>query len=339
MKGLAADYLLKRPSSLTMWQSLLLRGLLVMSLFGVALLGHWIDRDGLRDNVDGKISFVDVVYFTTVTVTTVGYGDIVPVTDRARLFDTFVVTPIRVFVWFIFLGTAYAFLFQHVLERTRGAMILKRLNGHIILCGFGASGEAAVRDLIQQGRDPAMIVVLDKSDERTAAATALGVTTLVGDATLNAVLSAAGIERAAALLVSVHRDDTAALVVLSARQLNPAVQISASVRNGENEDLLRQAGANSIINPVSIGGHLLSRSSSDAHAVAFVRDMVSAEGRVVIRERQVSAEEVGKPMRAIRSGIGMRLLRGGQPVGYWEPGAECIEAGDIVVEIVEASHV
>lgn len=61
----------------------------------------YLDRGGLRDQVDGDMSFLDVVYFTMVTVTTVGYGDIVPVSDRARVLDAVVVSPIRIFVWFI----------------------------------------------------------------------------------------------------------------------------------------------------------------------------------------------------------------------------------------------
>jgi voltage-gated potassium channel len=91
------------------WVSLLMRIALALALISVAILGHWLDRTGLRDNVDGEISLADILYFTMITVTTVGYGDIVPVTPQARMFDTTVLTPIRLFVWLIFLGTAYEF--------------------------------------------------------------------------------------------------------------------------------------------------------------------------------------------------------------------------------------
>lgn len=63
------------------WLSLLWRVGLVIALIGIALAGHWFDRAGLRDNIDGHISFADVLYFTMITITTVGYGDIVPVTE------------------------------------------------------------------------------------------------------------------------------------------------------------------------------------------------------------------------------------------------------------------
>ena len=91
-----------RRSTLPVSAQLGFRVVAALTLIGIALAGHWFDREGLRDNTDGRVSLIDVIYFTMITVTTVGYGDIVPVTDRARLFDTFVVTPIRLFVWLIF---------------------------------------------------------------------------------------------------------------------------------------------------------------------------------------------------------------------------------------------
>src|SRR5690606_31073775 len=103
---------LRRRSSLPIWADLVWRVALVFGLIALVLLIHWIGRDGLKDTLDNNISFVDVLYFTTVTVTTVGYGDIVPVSPEARLFEAILVTPIRLFVWLIFLGTAYNLFFR-----------------------------------------------------------------------------------------------------------------------------------------------------------------------------------------------------------------------------------
>lgn len=332
-----AHLTLERRDSLSVGQSLLLRAGFALSLMGIALAGHWFDRDGLRDNVDGTVSFVDILYFTAVTITTVGYGDIVPVTPQARLFDTFVVAPIRLFVWLIFLGTAYTFVFRRTWDRIRTRMIGKALKDHYIVCGFGSGGEAAVTELIRQGVDPKSIVVVDCDPERAAIAIDLGVTALTGDATYNATLDAACVQRAKALLVSAGRDDTAALVVLSARQLNHAIPISASVRAVENEDLLRQAGASSIINPVSLGGHLLARSSTHRGAVDYIRDLAAADGRVVLHERLATEAEIGRSLRSIGPGLGVRLLRKGEPIGFWEAAADTIQAGDAIIEIVQVS--
>lgn len=330
---------LRRRSALTVWQSLGLRALLVILLASIALLGHWLDRGGLKDNFDNEVSFTDVVYFTTITITTVGYGDIVPVTDRARLFDSLVVTPIRVFVWIIFLGTAYTFVLRSTWERIRTAMIGNRLKGHTIVCGFGAGGEFAARELLCSGTNADDIVVIDKSAERIAVATDLGLSGIVGDATHNAVLEGARIKAARAVLVATGRDDASALVVLSARQLNHNVVISTAARAQENEDLLHQAGASVVLNPVRIGGHLLARATEHHHAVDFVTDISSADGRVVVRERAVTAEEVGQPMRAISTGVAVRLIRDGKVICSRDSEAAAIAKGDTLVEIVETAHV
>lgn len=333
----AGPVLLKR-SRLTVWQSLGLRAVLVVALLGIALLGHWLDRGGLRDTVDGSVSFSDIVYFTTVTVTTVGYGDIVPVTDHARMFDTFVVTPIRLFVWLIFLGSAYSFVLQRSWDRIRTRMIARTLKDHFIVCGFGASGGAATEELLREGIAPGAIVVIDTDAARIECALSLGVNALCGDATRDAMLEAAAVTRARAVLISTGRDDTAALVALSARQLCPWVPISVSVRATENEDLLRQAGAVSVINAVSLGGHLLAPSASHRHSVDYIRDLAAEDGRVAIRERIASADDIGRSITALSSGMGVQIIRNGATIGYWEAAAGVIEPGDLIVEVIRIGN-
>ena len=128
--------------------------LFTIALIGLAIGVHWLERDGLKDNVDGHISFIDVVYFTMISITTTGYGDIAPVSDQARLFDALVVTPIRIFVVLIFLGTAYSFVFRRTWDRWRMALIQRNLSGHIVAAGFGTSGSEAVHELIARGTPP-----------------------------------------------------------------------------------------------------------------------------------------------------------------------------------------
>lgn len=327
-------HVLQRRPPLTVWQSLAMRAVLVFGLISIALLGHWLDRDGLKDNLDGHISFTDVLYFTAITVTTTGYGDIVPVTDAARLFDAFVVTPVRVFIWLIFLGTAYDFVFKRTFERIRTAMIRQTLSGHTIICGFGASGEFAARELLCGGTPLKQIVVIDPIADRVAAGVALGLSAIQGDATQNDALNAACIATAKAVLVATSKDDAAALVVLSARQLNATVPISVTARAQENEDLFYQAGATFVLNPVRIGGHLLARAGTQHHAVSYLADLASAEGDVLLRQRTATNADIGKTLRTLASGHALRLLRAGVVVD--DPGST-IEAGDMIIEIVADS--
>ena len=330
---------LKRASGRPAWQALVLRILIVFALLGIVLAAHWLDRGGLRDNLDGEISFTDVLYFTMVTVTTVGFGDIVPVTDRARMFDTFLVTPIRIFVWLIFLGTAYQFLLRNVWEAWVMNRIQDRLHDHVIVAGFGTSGEETVRELIRRGIPPPQIVVVDVRPTALAGAESLGVAVLEGDATRNATLAAVKIERARCLAVSAGRDDTSILIVLTARGMAPELAISVVVKADDNEDLARQAGATTVINPASFAGLLLAGSAHGPHIAEYMTDLAANDGSVALRERQVSAAEAGRPLSAIGTGLGVRVYRGGKAYGFWDVQAAALQAGDTILEIVPRPRV
>ncbi len=330
---------LRRPPRLSPLGNLAVRVGIVFALLCIALAGHWFDRDGYRDANDpeNEISFVDAVYFTAVTVTTTGFGDIVPVTDRARLFDAVVVTPIRLFVWLLFLGTAYQFLVQHMWEKWRMKSISARLTRHYVVAGYGTTGTAAVEELIANGIEPQRIVVIDPSASRIEAALAVGVMGLEGDATRNETQSLARIEVADSFIACGGRDDTSALLVLTARQLNPRVRISAIIKSADNEDLVKKAGADTVINPVTLGGHLLARAAGGSHVVDYITDLVTAAGRVQLIERPVHPDEIGKPLASCRGGLAVRIIRGNKAIGFWEPGAASLAPGDIVLEISPVS--
>lgn len=330
---LSQSAVLQRQSKVRIGHSLLIRAAIVIGLLGIALIGNWIHRDGIKDTHDGVMSFMDVLYFTAVTTTTVGYGDVVPVSDSARFFDTVVVTPIRIFIWLIFLGSAYTFLLQHTWEKARSKMIQKELTGHTIVAGFGAGGEFAVEELLSSGRDPSQIVVIEMDRARVQAALTHKVIAIEGDATSNKVLEAARIETADALLVSTSRDDAAALIVLSARHLNAQIPISVTVRARDNEDLMYQAGADFVINPIGLGGQILARSSDSKAAVEYLKDLTTAGGTVIMRQRQVTSDEIGAPLHSIKTGFGMQIVRDGRTIGFWETDRTTLQHGDIVVEI------
>ncbi|MCW2338941.1 voltage-gated potassium channel [Sphingobium sp. B2D3A] len=325
---------LRRRSSLPVWADLAWRVGAILILATFVLLVHWFERDGLRDNLDGEVSFGDVVYFTAVTVTTVGYGDIVPVTDRTRLFESIFVTPARIFVWLIFLGTAYQFVFRNVWHRWRMSQIQKSLTNHIIVAGFGTSGSEAVRELVARGTDPRCIVVIERSDESLALAEAAGCNILKGDATRDQTLMDVRVQEAQAMIVSAGRDDTSILVTLTARHLAPDIPLSVVVRAPDNESLARQAGATTVINPVSFAGLLLAGSCQGAHIADYMADLAASGGRVQLRERRVTQAEVGEPLSAIQTGLGVRLYRAGRAYGFWEPEAAMLYAGDMIIEII-----
>jgi voltage-gated potassium channel len=325
---------LRRAPTMPVWAQIGWRVLLVLGLIGLAVGVHWLDRDGLRDSAGGPISLVDILYFTMISVTTTGYGDIVPVTERARLFDAFVVTPIRVFVVMIFFGTAYTFLIRRTWDKWRMRIIQRRLTGHVVIAGFGSTGREAAEELIARGTPAEQIVVIDCLAEPIATAEGLGCTVLQGDATRDATLEAARVRTAAAMVVSAGRDDTSILITLTARHLAPALRISTTVLAEDNELLARQAGATTVVNPVSFAGLLLAGSCSGTHATDYLTDLASAAGRVQLNERAVRPDETGKPLATLSTGLGVRIFRNGKAYGFWEPEAAALQPGDVVVEIV-----
>lgn len=326
---------LRRAIAVPVWADVALRLGAALALVFIVVLIHWFDREGLNDAHDGQISFLDVVYFTMISITTTGFGDIAPVSDRSRLVEAVIVTPIRFAVLFIFVGTAYNFIIKRSWENWRMARIQAALTDHIAVLGFGVSGSNAVRELIDRGTDAHCIVVLDKSPERLAEAEALGCNVMEGDATRDETLMAIRIANARAVLVSAGRDDTSILMVLTVRHLAPKVPISAVVRAEDNELLARQAGADNVINPVRFTGHLLAGSAQGKHIAEYMADLASVTGSVQLVERSALNDEIGKPLEQIATGgRGLRIYRRGAAIGFWEDGARRIEAGDVIVEIV-----
>ena len=326
---------IRRAVKIPVWGDFFIRiGIALLLVFLVVMI-HWWDRDGLVDNLDGHVSFLDVIYFTMISITTTGFGDIAPVSDQARLVEAVIVTPIRFAVFFIFVGTAYNFIIKRSWEKWRMARIQEQLSDHVVVLGFGISGSEAVGELIERGTDPACIVVMDTSEERLEQAEALGCNVIEADATRDENLEAVHINEAQAVLVSAGRDDASILIVLSVRHLAPTVPISVVVRAADNELIARQAGADNVINPVRFTGLLLAGSAQGAHIADYLGDLASVTGRVRLVEREVLPDEIGKPLSDLSSGgRGLRIYRHGTACGFWEFEAGCLQAGDIIVEIL-----
>jgi len=324
---------LRRAVKVPVWADLSLRLGLALTLVFIVVLIHWLDRDGLVDHHDGEISFLDVVYFTMISITTTGFGDIAPISNQARLVEAVIVTPIRFAVLFIFVGAAYDFVIRKSWEKWRMARIQQRLTDHIVVLGFGISGSEAVNELIERGTNPQCIVVMDASPERLAEAEALGCNVIEADATRDENLVAVRVETARTVLVSAGRDDSSILIVLTVRHLAPKVPISVVVRAADNELLARQAGADNVINPVRFTGLLLAGSAQGSHVADYMVDLASVGGQVQLVERPVRPEEVGRNLDSLSTGgRGLRVYRGEREFGFWEV---CqLEQGDVVVEIL-----
>ncbi len=315
---LVSKHTIFTPQDLVPGRTLLIRLALVLALiFGVIAM-LWLDRDGLKDHADGEISFTDVVYFSFITITTVGYGDIVPVTPRARLLDALVVTPVRIFVWLLFLGTAYQLLVRQYMEGYRMAKLQATLDQHIIICGFGETGSSIVKELLAKGTNHEQVIVIDQEDDRVGAALEQGVVALRGDAAHETVLKDVAVDRAKAIIIACGRDDTNALVLLTARHLSAKVRIIVSAQLEENIKLFRQGGANSIISPATFGGYLLAAAVEYGHLVHYLEDLLTSNGRVQLIEQVIGPQEVGKTAEDMLPDVVVRVYRQGSIISLWD---------------------
>ncbi|SEG42943.1 voltage-gated potassium channel [Actinacidiphila yanglinensis] len=256
-------------------------------------------RDGYHDNAGGKLSFLDAVYYSTVTLSTTGYGDIVPYSNAERLVNTLLVTPLRVIFLIILIGTTLEVLAERTREQYRIKRWRSSLHDHVVIVGFGTKGRSAAQTLIGHGMARERIVVVDPDPAVVRAAADEGFVAVDGDATRNDVLLRAEVGRARQIVIAAQRDDTAVLVTLTARQLNSTAGIVASVREAENVPLLRQSGANAVITSSGAAGRMLGMSMLSPSAGKVMDDLLTYGSGLDLVERAVGPSEVGRTPREL----------------------------------------
>jgi voltage-gated potassium channel len=294
----------------------------------------YLGRDGYVDPEGDGISVLDAFYYSTVSITTTGYGDVRPVSDEARLVTTLLVTPARVLFLILLVGTTLEILAERSRHAYRVGRWRKRLRDHTIVCGYGTKGESAVHTLLGKGTPAADIVVIDESPAARARATAAGLAAVAGNASSQEVLGEAGIGAARSVIVAVDRDDSAILITLTARELNPTAAIVAAVREEENVHLLHQSGASGVITSSAAAGRLLGLCSETPQVTAVLEDLLTVGEGIDIAEREVGAAEAGPVPTVLRDGVVLAVVRDGELLRFGDPRATELLAGDRLIELV-----
>ena len=312
------------------------RLLMAILVLAATVLIVWLDRTGYHDAADGSVDLLDAVYYSTVTLSTTGYGDITPYSDSARLTNVLLVTPLRVLFLIILVGTTLEVL----TERTREDFRLNRwrtnLRDHTVVVGFGTKGRSAIQTLCATGLKKEQIVIVDPATKVIESANAEGFVGVVGDATRSDVLLRAEIQKARQVIIATQRDDTAVLVTLTARQLNRGAKIVAAVREEENAPLLRQSGADAVITSASAAGRLLGLSVLSPSAGTVMEDLIQQGTGLDLVERPVIKAEVGKSVRETDDLV-VSVLRGHRLIGYDDPAASPLQLTDRLITIVRVS--
>lgn len=308
------------------------RVLLALALIVFVALVAYLDRAGYRDAAGDEVSLLDAFYYSTVSITTTGYGDVSPVSDRARLLTTVLITPARVLFLILLVGTTLEFLAERTRELYRVSRWRAALKDHVIICGYGTKGRAAVESLVGSGTGRAQIVVVDADERALEKAKADGLAAIPGDASRTDVLRAAGIETARAVIVAPNRDDASVLITLTARELNRTATIASAVREEENAHLLRQSGADSVITSSGAAGRLLGLATETPKLVAVLEDLLAVGEGLDIIEKPVTEEEAGRPLGEFdRSKLSLGVIRDDDLLRFDDPRANRLEAGDRVI--------
>ncbi|MEU8251508.1 NAD-binding protein [Nonomuraea sp. NPDC048916] len=301
---------------------------IVLAMFALVAM----DLDGYRDNADGGVSLLDALYYVTVSISTTGYGDITPVSAEARIVNIVAVTPLRIAFLVVLVGTTLEVLTKRTRDAIRIERWRARLRDHTVIIGYGTKGRAAIRTLLENDRTRDSIVVVDPQAAVVDEATADGFVGVVGDGTRSHVLNRARIGTAKEIIIATQRDDTAALVTLTARSLNPTATIVAAVREAENDPLVRQSGADVVITSSEAAGRMLGVATQSPAVSTLIEDFLAYGKGLDLFERPVATEEVGRPPAASDE-IVVAVVRGREVMTYADPRASTLQAGDRVVVI------
>ena len=297
--------------------------------------------------VTGTIGFVliegwhpfDAYYMALTTVTTVGYFEIKPLSRAGRVFNSFLIL-FGVSAILLAIGAMTQTIIELELNRyfpkRRTKRMIEKLNEHFIICGFGRVGRGAAEELHRAG---VPFIVLERNEQKVERAMRLRYLAALGDATSDQNLREVGIDRARGLIAALSSDADNLFLTMSAKALNPKLQISARVLEDESEVKLKRAGADVVLAPYQITGSRLAQAILRPHVIQFLDFTTMNVGLAVSIEQVRVAENsayVAKSRREmqIRRDLGVIVLAvrksNGSMIFNPDPEAE-IEGGDYLI--------
>lgn len=315
-----------------------LRALGIRVAFGVLLVlvtvvVIYIDRDGYRDVNNDGLTLLDCFYYVVVSLSTTGYGDITPVTPDARLVNVLLVTPARILFLIILVGTTLEVLTDQYRNTLRVTRWRRKLKDHVIVCGYGTKGRAAVGALLENGYDKAKIVIVENREDALRQATANGFVAITGNATRSSVLNEADVKNCKSVIIATDSDEASVLITLTVRQLTAGqVRIIAAVREQENAALLKQSGAHHVIVSSATAGRLLGLTTTAPPLIDVVEDLLTPGQGMALAMRSAERGEVGQNPRQLTALV-VALIRRGKVLALGGETPLSVETGDLLVYI------
>jgi voltage-gated potassium channel len=245
----------------------------------------------------------DAFYMTLTTMTTVGYGEIHPLSRAGRVFNSFLIF-FGVSTIFVAIGamtqTIIEIEFGDAIGKRRNKRMIENLKDHYIICGFGRVGRGAAAELAHAG---VSFVVVDRDPARVERAILAGMLAVVADSTRDDTLRQVGIERARGLVAALATDADNLFVLLSAKGLNPNIYVATRAAEEGAEQKMRRAGADAVFAPYTMTGHRLAQSLLRPHVVQFLDFTTKEVGEdIAIEQVRVAdtSEMAGKTIQEMQ---------------------------------------
>jgi voltage-gated potassium channel len=312
---------------------------MALTLLVVSTAAVYLDRSAYDDAADGEVSLVDAIYYTTVTITTTGYGDITPVAPHARLLSALIITPMRIAFLVLLVGTTLEVLATEGRTAIRDSRWRKKMKSRSVVIGYGTMGRSAVATLLRNGLSAEEILVIDRSRAAVASANRGGLAAFEGRGTDRELLRRACVHDADEIIITVGVDDEAILTTLTVRQLNPSAHIVVAVRSEENVALVRQSGADGVVTSSASVGRLMGLSSISPMLGQVIEDLLASGEGLDVHERAVSPEEVGLAPGDIRHERVLAVVRAGEMYRFFDPEIAELKEGDDVVVVRQSLNV
>jgi voltage-gated potassium channel len=262
-------------------------------------------------------SFHDAFYMTIITVGTVGFQEVHPLSPTGQIFTAFlIITGFGTFAYAISSVTSYVLdgEFREYYRTYRSLNAIEKLEGHVIICGYGRNGRQAAHVL--KKHDKRFVVVENKKDVVDTLTHKFSDLVLQGDATQDEVLEQAGIKKAAALITTLPIDADNLFIVLTARSINTKLTIISRASDDNSDRKLKTAGANNVIMPDKIGGAHMASLVLKPDVIEFV-DFITGQGGVDINLEEITFDSLPEHLRnkTIRD-LEIRNKSGANIVGF-----------------------
>ncbi len=284
-------------------------------------------------------SLVDALYMTVITITTVGFGEVAPLDDNAKIFTIFLILASVFIVGYALTVITEYILSSNNIEELKQKKMKKKidnLSNHIIICGYGRNGKQAAKKLLAH-KNP--FVIIEKNKEVIEKFQSEDISFVYGNANEDEVLLEAGVDRADTLISALPNDADNLFIVLSARQINKAMRIISRASQETSYKKLKLAGANNVILPDRIGGDHMASLVVVPDLIEFIDNLsIVGEDNINIEEVNVDRLYNTSNIRTIKD-LDLRNKTGCTVIGFKGSGGEYIVNPEAELKLVPGSKV